>query len=211
MIDTASFRSDTDSDMDSYPPLPPSPMPSPLCRRHPVRMLRTLNPLCTEERTLLNVSSHGLVFALLLSAGEHENDINHHLNERVSDCLRTLRSILDNLSTSTPDLLLPVSSAPSRAILFDGCTSTTSVVSTAPYSGHIHLFAAYELFQRHHWLQEIIRRSTSNQWFASRKSPATLAGEVVHKIALLEAGNSQASLVDVDAELSILIRQRAWW
>jgi hypothetical protein len=66
------------------------------------------------------------------------------------------------------------------------------------------------LICRHPWLQEVISRSTSNQWFASRKSPASVAGGMAHKIALLEAGNTQASLVDVDSELSALIRQWAW-
>lgn len=195
--------------------------------------------------------------------GESGFDPEAYLDERVDQTLRTIRGALDNPSMCVhvyvytyikfadassllrTDLLQPVSSAPSRAILLDESTSTTSVVSTTPYKGEPHLFAASESFQRHvdampqihalkilnmnacsscrhPWLHEIISRSTANQWYASRRNNAAPASSALEslsptpsdsrtaRVAFLEAGNAQASLVDVDSELSALIRQTAW-
>lgn len=120
MIDTTPPQSDMDSDMETYPPLPPSPPLPPPFTSLPVRMIRASNPPCTEQRTLLHipacsiiallkscnvlisvtpcVQNHGFSFALLLPPGQHEYDINDNLGERVDNCLKALRSILDNPS-----------------------------------------------------------------------------------------------------------------
>lgn len=95
---------------------------------------------------------------------------------------------------------------------------------------------------RYPWLQEIISRSNSNQWYASRRQHAhiqpthlspnhpQLSSDSVEpsesvltirptfyattaaskRLAFLEAGNEQASLVDVDSELGTLLRQTVW-
>lgn len=89
--------------------------------------------------------NHGLTFVLVPPLGQEGAGSDEHLDEFIDEGLRAIRRILDNPSMS--DLLQPVSSAPSRAIILDERTSTTNVVSTSSYTGDPHLLAASELFQ----------------------------------------------------------------
>lgn len=66
MIDTTPPRSDVDSDVEVYPPLPLSPPPPPPFTQLPVRMIHALDPLCTETRILLHVSACTVIALLVV-------------------------------------------------------------------------------------------------------------------------------------------------
>lgn len=67
MIDATPPRCDVDSELEAYPPLPPSPPPLPPFMQLPVRILHALDPLRTEQRTLLHVWACSIIVLLELS------------------------------------------------------------------------------------------------------------------------------------------------
>jgi len=215
-----------------YPPLPSSPLVPSFSESH-IHLSSKGDEYRTEKRKVIQVSNHGIILVVLL---DHQSEVDLHairgnsvgyhdtFEDFIAERMYDLRIALNQSKAdkSLSELLLPpITSVPSQFILYDS-ESKTTLTSKPSYLGDESqiLFSAQDAFEKPSEPLRIIEyacRTSSNQWYASRLTAPDLsqskssgahemkAGAIVH----LDAGNTQGSLIDVDAELGVLGRRMA--
>ncbi|KAF8323521.1 uncharacterized protein EI90DRAFT_3076910 [Cantharellus anzutake] len=211
--------------------LPPSPPPPPSFSELRVHLPVEIDGHTTEQRKLLHLTNYGITLAVLLDP-RSETDLQairgestgyyDSFEDTIAETMRDIRAELDQLTTDVPlckPSLTSSTTAPSQFVIYDSDSKATLVYKDSYFGdGNQVLFGTQDTFERQYDPLEIIEsttRSTSNHWYASRMgrpNPRGMSGIIEMKpgsIVHLDVGNTQSSLVDVDAELGILVRKMA--